>query len=145
MTTPATTLTATTFDGLRAITTDLDAQGTPVYVRWSHGPEADAANGWISQCYCVFDDETGQQLFNADHTPRSRPEVGLSALRVTCPDDAEDLADSILRYAGEVHGETCYILTGDEIGRCDDGDPLLRWVHPVAILTDAVILEARTR
>lgn len=108
-----------------------------LYVRWSHGPEADAANGWVSRNWCrqdVYDDE-GQVI---GYNDEGYEEDGLSVASVLS-------AAAIVRWRGEVHGETCYLLTGREVGLCSDGEPLITSPEPIAYVADSLIGEVANR
>ncbi len=104
-----------------------------LFFRWSHGPERDAANGWISRCYAVYDDETGMQMFEADGSPVTRDEDGLSAARVYDADVKHAML-VIKAWLGEVWGETGYFLTGTSHQVCGDEEPLVDFVEPLAII-----------
>lgn len=99
----------------------------PLYVRWSHGPEADAANGWISLNYACIDEESGEQVI-CDPIP----EIGLSAVLVW---DASNVTE--MRYTS--FGQVCYLLTGREVGECNDGYPLIAGVTPVAFVAESAM------
>ena len=112
----ATTIqTITTRDELLAFFAERDeTMWGEIYVRWSHGPERDAAGGWISHNYATDEDEEG--------------------LCVGIIMDFVDPFVEITRWQGEVYGETCWLLTGIECGECSDGEPLLRAIEPLAII-----------
>lgn len=118
---------------MKTITSRDDLQDTienateTLYVRWSLGPEADAANGWISRNYAVFDEESGEQLIG-----ESVPEIGLSAVLVWDASNVSEMQNSSF-------GQVCYLLIGREVGECGDGYPLLAGVTPVAIVAESAM------
>lgn len=115
--------TITTIEELETIIETTDN----LFVRWSHGPEADATNNWISKNWAgTWDEARGDY----DYVPVD--EIGLSATWMTDPSDAKT-------WKGDTYGTVCYILTGEEIARCSDDEPLLRFVEPVAILSPELI------
>lgn len=117
------TKTITTIEELETIIASTD----PLFVRWSHGPEADEANGWISKNWAgTWDDARGDY----DYVPVD--EDGLSATEMRYASDA-------LTWKGETYGSVCYVLTGREVARCSDDEPLVTWVEPVAILAPELI------
>lgn len=120
----------TTFTTIEQIEELMDSRDD-IYVRWSHGPETDAANGWISKNYAgTWDDARGDY----DYVPVD--EVGLSA---TALDDVR----AITRWANEVHGELCYILSAREIGLCGDEEPLVANCQPLGIVAPELIRAIR--
>lgn len=117
------TPTITTIEELEALIDNSDA----LYVRWSHGPEADEANNWISKNWAGT-----WQDFRGDYDYIPVDEDGLSATEITDPRDAK-------KWAAETYGTVCYVLTGREIARCSDEEPLLVNVEPIAILSAELI------
>ena len=98
-----------------------------LYVRWSHGPEADAANNWISKNWAgTWDESRGDY----DYVPVD--EAGLSATELT-------ETYHVSTWAGETFGNVCYVLIGTEIARCSDDEPMLIHVEPVAIIAPELI------
>ncbi len=104
-----------------------------LYARWSHGPDADAANGWVSRRWCPMEiyDEEGQVI---DIESEGAEEAGLSATLVLG-------RTAIVRWHGDVHGETCYLLTGNEAGLCSDDEPLLSSPEPIAYVSMDLVNE----
>lgn len=105
-------------------------EDAPMYVRWSNGPEADAANGWISRNWAqqyTYNDEG-----EIDGVVDGYDEAGLSVVPVA------DVRD-VWAMASEVNGQVCYILTGDEVGECADGFPLLVNVIPIAFVAESAM------
>lgn len=104
------------------------ASSEPLFLRWSRGPEADGT--------ASVDHESGLEM------------SGLSATVLDAPDwwtrPAEDwVARQIHKYA-QLGGEDRFgwVLTGREVGRGVDHEPLLTEIRPVARLTDALVEEA---
>ncbi|HWV24003.1 MAG TPA: hypothetical protein VNZ58_07420 [Thermomicrobiales bacterium] len=120
----------TTFTTIEQIE-ELMGTRSDLYVRWSHGPEADAQNNWISKNYAGTWDEVRGDY---DYIPVD--EIGLSAL-------ALDSLNAITRYEGEVHGTVCYVMAAREVDRCSDGDPLVDSVEPIAIIAPELISTIR--
>jgi len=109
---------------------ELIETGTPLYVRYSPGPEADAAHP-------STDHESGLLMpgvsANSLEPPRwwTRP--------VT-----DWLARRICQYLREVHeGARPWLLTGREIDFGPDNEPLLTDIHPIAWIAPELLDEAR--
>lgn len=100
-----------------------------VFVRWSHGPERDEANGWVSRNWASEGDEEYEGEAHYD---------GLCATKVW---DAtvNDVVVVARMYKGQVHGETCYILSGRACGECPDGEPIVEYVEPLAIIAPSAL------
>lgn len=102
----------------------------PLYVRYSAGPQADAEGSSV-------DGESGTPL------------PGLSANRLqpepwwTRP-AREWVARQLAQYAhlGARDGRVAWVLSGREVGRGPDSEPLLADVTPVALLQDELLAEA---
>ena len=123
----------TTFTTIDQIEEMIDTR-TDLYVRWSNGPEADAANGWVSRnhaeaCY----EWQGDELVNIGG---GYEEDGLSATPL------DDLS-AITRWDGQVNGTVCYILSGSEVGECSDGEPLLVGCEPVGFVPAELVAAIR--
>lgn len=99
-----------------------DIANGELFVRWSHGPDADDANDWTS----------------FDWSDPDNP-VELDGLSATTVYDADDAINAIRRWRGQVWGETCYILTGWTRQQCSDDEPLVLTPEPLAIVDRAVI------
>lgn len=117
------TKTITTIEELETVIDSTDK----LFVRWSHGPEADAANGWISKNWAGT-----WQEWRGDYDYVPVDEAGLSATEMTDPRDAK-------KWAKETYGTVCYVLTGRVIDRCSDDEPLLVNVEPIAIISADLI------
>jgi len=104
----------------------------PAYVRFSAGPEADAAG-------TSRDGESGAEL------------PGLSVNRLQ-PEPWWDrparvwIARQLVQYAhlGAREERVAWVLTGREVGRGPDSEPLVADVVPVALLAGTVLDEAVT-
>lgn len=116
--------TITTHDELVAFLAEREAvEPGETFVRWSNGPERDAANNWTSRNY--FDADNPEDL------------DGLSATPVL---DIENPVADITRWQHEVWGETCYLLTGSVYGYCSDDEPLLYHCQPLAIIAPTALV-----
>ncbi|NKY87379.1 DUF6098 family protein [Nocardia veterana] len=103
----------------------------PVYLRFSTGPAADAEGPSL-------DYESG---------------VALPGLSVTTPAPEpwwpgparEWVARRLCKYAelGAVDGRFPWLLTGTEVGRGPDHEPIVTQVEPVAIVGEEVLAEAQ--
>ncbi|MFF0492715.1 DUF6098 family protein [Nocardia sp. NPDC003482] len=104
----------------------------PLYLRYSHGPEADAEAG-PSRDY--------------------EAEVTLPGLSVTTlvpepwwPRPAREwVARRLCKYSelGAERGRFAWLLTGHEVGRGPDHEPVVTAITPVARISDTVIDEAQ--
>lgn len=110
--------------------TELVMLADPLYVRFSAGPEVDAGSS-------SRDGESGAVL----------PGLSVNRLR---PEPWWDrparvwVARQLAQYAhvGARDGRYPWVLTGREVGRGPDSEPLVADVVPVAILAGAVVDEA---
>ena len=114
------------FDDLVAFVT---SRPEPVYVRWTReDPKRDVRRGRS------LNHQTGHY------------ETGLSVERISpAPDDPAPRAyvvQQLLSYLAL--GGHPYLLTGEEVGTGSDGEPVLANPALVALLSPAVIAEART-
>lgn len=77
-----------------------------------------------------------------------QPEVGLSVNAATvefAPASEVWIAHQLIEYRYLTIGRPsakCWLLTGDEVGRGSDNEPLVANVHPVAIISNKVLDEA---
>jgi hypothetical protein len=102
------------------------------YLRYSRGPEADA--GQTSRDY-----ESGLELPGLSVVPLRPPGWWHRPV-------ADWLARQIRKYArlGETQSDRCaWILTGREVGRGPDHEPLVADAHPLAILGRDLLDQAR--
>lgn len=112
--------------------TDFARPGSGVFLRYSRGPDAD-------QHEASRDYESGLAL------------PGLSVVPLTPPDwwrrpVPDWLARQVCKYARLAEGELdryAWLLTGRVVGRGPDDEPLLADPHPLAILSDALVEQAR--
>ncbi|MBI0376963.1 hypothetical protein JBE27_11955 [Streptomyces albiflaviniger] len=131
---PGTTL--PTYTALHQLV-ELIEQGSPVFVRWSRGPEADLEGSAVSR-----DGLTGMKM------------PGLSANPLVFEEWAKDLPTTVwvarrlcdyLHLRDDDQGSTDvrpWVLKGEETGRGPDNEPLVREVEPVAWIAESVIAEA---
>jgi len=105
-----------------------------LYVRYSEGPAADADSGSV-------DTESGLELPGLSVNPLqperwwSRPVLDWLARQICQYRELQD--KNARRFA--------WVLTGRQVGRGPDCEPLLRAVVPLARLDDAVLDEAQER
>lgn len=93
-----------------------------IYVRWEVRGQAGIKRG-----------------YSINHVTGAR-EDGISANALML-DNAEWLATSVLEYRG-VCGLNGWVITGDEIGRGSDNEPLLANVTVLAKIGDTLVAEA---
>lgn len=129
--------TISTLDELVGVVERLSAEGHRVFVRYSRGPAADRKSGYASRNHA-----TGRQ------------EAGLSCEQLTpeawyCCNGrtARDWIAMQVRSYGFMlaqggRGTYAWVLTGREVGRGSDNEPLVADVAPVARLALAVVNEA---
>ncbi|HEX8864120.1 MAG TPA: DUF6098 family protein, partial [Lentzea sp.] len=106
--------------------------GDDVYVRWSKGPDADAAS--VSR-----DSLTGVELPGLSASPlRIEPWWGERSHELWV---ARRLYD--YRHLRELRGPDvrAWVLRGDEVGRGPDNEPLVRCLEPLAWVADSVLHE----
>lgn len=107
----------------------IEQSSVPLYIRWSRvAPTRDI------------------RLRASRNHATGRPEAGLSVERISPPTDwpyplRAYVAQQLMSYAGL--GGRPYLLTGEEVGRGADGEPLLGDRRLVATIAEAVIVEAR--
>ncbi|MFD7922222.1 DUF6098 family protein [Streptomyces sp. NPDC059740] len=124
-----------TYTSLRQLVDLVGAEGGRVFVRWSRGPRYDLAPGQVST-----DELTGVAM------------PGLSASPLGVEEWWEDrplelwVARRVYDYSHlrEVKGPDVrpWTLTGREVGRGPDNEPLVTDARPVAWVGDRVIAEA---
>jgi hypothetical protein len=121
--------TITTLDELTGL-----AQRRPrLFVRWSRGPDADAAG-------TSSDDLTGSRLPGLSASPLAvEPWWGDRPLRLWI---ARRLHDYSHLEHDKGPGVRPWVLEGEEIGRGPDNEPLVRCERPVAWLAENIIHEA---
>lgn len=104
-----------------------------LYIRWSRGPDLDAGT-------TSHDELTGVELPGLCVNPMSMEEWW--AGRSTRMWAARRLYD--YRHLQEKRGEGVrpWVLTGREVGRGPDNEPIVDDVEPVAWVADAVVSEA---
>lgn len=103
----------------------------PLYVRYSEDPRGDVGGR-------SMDGESGLTLPGLSASPLT-PEPWW-----TRPVE-QWVARQLMKYRHLEHqgeGRVAWILTGDEVGRGPDAEPLLAEVIPVAVLADRVLEEA---
>jgi hypothetical protein len=106
--------------------------GIPVYLRYSPGPEADAAHPSV-------DHESGLPLPGHPANPLRPP--GWWSLPA-----ADWLARAVCQYLREIHdGARPWVLTGDVVDIGPDNEPLLVNITPIAWLTAELVTEAHRR
>lgn len=113
---------------------DLVRAGHGLHVRYSKGPEADAARP------ASVDYESGLPLPGLSVNPLDPEPWWTRPLR-------DWLARQLIQYAhirdGASDDRVAWVLTGDVVGRGPDNEPLVRVREPVAILDDRIIDEAK--
>lgn len=111
---------------------DLLEHDTRVYLRYSPGPEADAAHS-------SKDHESGLLMPGLSANPLWPPRWW------TRP--AEDwVARRVCQYLRELHeGARPWVLTGREVDFGPDNEPLLADVEPIAWVADDLLREAHAR
>jgi hypothetical protein len=121
--------TITTLDELTGL-----AQRRPrLFVRWSRGPDADAAG-------TSSDDLTGSRLPGLSASPLAvEPWWGDRPLRLWI---ARRLHDYSHLEHDKGPGVRPWLLEGEECGRGPDNEPLVDSVQPVAWIADDIIAEA---
>jgi hypothetical protein len=135
---PAVRVPASGLEGLRRlgslaeVVTVVERARAPLYVRVSGGPGVD-------RCTVSRDHESGCVLPGLSANPMS-PEPWWDR-------PVEDwVARQLCQYAQLADEERrAWLLTGEVSGHGPDCEPLLVAVHPVAVLDDAVLDEARDR
>ncbi|MCG8925767.1 DUF6098 family protein [Lentzea sp. CC55] len=106
--------------------------GDDVYVRWSKGPDADAAS-------TSRDSLTGVELPGLSASPlRIEPWWADRSLELWV---ARRLFD--YRHLRDLRGPDvrAWVLRGDEVGRGPDNEPLVRCLDPLAWVADEALLE----
>ena len=104
----------------------------PVYLRYSPGPEADAAHPSV-------DHESGLPMPGHSANPLRVP--GWWTLPV-----ADWLARRVCQYLRKIHdGARPWVLTGDAVDFGPDNEPLLVRVQPIAWLSAELVREAHER
>ncbi|WP_231706618.1 MULTISPECIES: DUF6098 family protein [Tsukamurella] len=116
---------------LAALVHEVDARRV-LYVRYSEGPDADRRNG-PSRDYEAEYVLPGLSVATLTPEPWWSLETRTWVVRRVCTYRELDVAD---RYA--------WVLTGRQVGRGPDHEPLVRSVSPVGRLTRALIAEAAT-
>ena len=117
---------------LRELAEAVDAE--ELYVRYSKGPEDDRSSGSL-------DTESGLELPGLSVNPLDAEEWWTRPL-------ADWLARQVCQYRhlSEKNPERfAWVLTGRQVGRGPDCEPLLAEVEPVARLSDALLGEAEQR
>ena len=121
--------TITTLDEL----TELAQRRPRLFVRWSRGPDADAAG-------TSSDDLTGSRLPGLSASPLAvEPWWGDRPLRLWI---ARRLHDYSHLEHDKGPGVRPWVLEGEECGRGPDNEPLVDRVQPVAWIADEIITEA---
>ncbi len=94
-----------------------------LFFRWSDGPDADKAQGWVSS---DWSDPAGPVELD-----------GLSAVAIgtTHVSSVQILMRS---WKDQVWGENGYFLLGRELTRCIDDEPLVGWVDPIATIDETI-------
>jgi hypothetical protein len=111
---------------------DLLGLGIPLYLRYSPGPEADAAHPSI-------DHESGLPMPGHSANPLQPP--GWWTLPA-----ADWLARSVCQYLREIHeGARPWVLTGQIVDVGPDNEPLLVNIQPLAWLTAELVTDAHRR
>lgn len=106
--------------------------GVPTYLRYSPGPEADAAHPSV-------DHESGLAMPGHSANPLRPP--GWWTLPV-----ADWLARCVCQYLRELHeGARPWVLTGEVVDVGPDNEPLLVDVRPIAWLSADLVREAHQR
>jgi hypothetical protein len=106
--------------------------GIPLYLRYSPGPEADAAHPSV-------DHESGLMMPGHSANPLRPPGWW------TLP-PADWMARAVCQYLRELHeGARPWVLTGDQVDVGPDNEPLLVGVRPIAWLAPELVTEARRR
>lgn len=120
-----------TLDRLDELVALLDL-GVPLYLRYSPGPEADAAHPSV-------DRESGLAMPGHSANPLRPP--GWWTLPV------EDwLARGVCQYLRELReGARPWVLTGEVVDHGPDNEPLLVCVQPIAWLSADLVAEAHRR
>ena len=111
---------------------ELACDGRQVYLRYSRGPEADAHQA--SRDY-----ESGLELPGLSVIPLAPPAWWSRPV----PDW---LARQVCKYVQLADGERdrhAWVLTGREVGLGPDQEPLLADPRPLAVLSDALLEQAR--
>jgi Family of unknown function (DUF6098) len=113
--------------------TELASERPRLFVRWSRGPEADAAGA-------SSDDLTGTRLPGLSANPLAvEPWWGDRPLRLW-------IARRLYDYSHLEHekgpGVRPWVFEGEERGRGPDNEPLVRCLEPVAWIAEEVITEA---
>jgi hypothetical protein len=104
-----------------------------LFVRWSRGPEADATG--MSR-----DDLTGTRMPGLSANPLAVEEWwGQRSLRLWVARRLHDY--SHLRH-DKGPGVRPWVLSGEELGRGPDNEPLVRCRQPIAWIADDVLAEA---
>lgn len=112
--------------------TELVGLGVPVYLRYSPGPEADAAHPSV-------DHESGLPMPGHSANPLRPPEWWTRPA-------ADWLARRVCQYLrGHREDIRPWVLTGDVIDFGPDNEPLLVNVRPIAWLSAELVDEARHR
>lgn len=110
----------------------LEAAGQPLYVRYTRSLAADRRGGWQSTNHQTGRAEGGLSVNNL---------VWDACLYVNQPENKpRDIATALTEYI--YLGGRPYLLTGREIGRGADNEPLLTDVSPVAWVGPAALAEA---
>ena len=114
--------------------TDLACGSAPMYLRYSLGPEEDAA--------------TTSRDYEADVDLPGLPSTLLTPEQWWPRDPADWVARRVCKYLYLAAGDErrrAWVLTGAVAGYGPDHEPLLTAVEPVAWLSDRVVEEARHR
>lgn len=121
-----------TIGGLNELTALVDREES-LFVRWSRGPEADAAG--MSR-----DDLTGTRMPGLSANPLAVEEWwGQRPLRLWV---ARRLHDYSHLKHDKGPGVRPWVLQGEELGRGPDNEPLVRCHRPIAWIADDVLTEA---
>jgi hypothetical protein len=106
--------------------------GVPAYLRYSPGPEADAAHPSV-------DHESGLAMPGHSANPLRSPAWWTLPV-------ADWLARRVCQYLRELHeGARPWVLTGEVVDVGPDNEPLLVDVRPIAWLSAELVREAHHR